>query len=626
MCGIAGTFSLRGDAASPVVLGRMAEALAHRGPDDGGIYMDRGVGLAHRRLAIIDLSESGHQPMLSRDGRYVLTYNGEIYNFNELRIELEARGHRFRSTSDSEVLLEAFAEWGIDALPRLNGMFAFAIWDVRKRELTLARDRFGVKPLYWTQSGNSFAFASEIKALFCHPTVSASVDVAGLVEYFSFQNFFSDRTLFSNIQMLPAGSWFSVSSDGIKGPVRWWDYSFTEPENPCSEQEYAEELDRLFRQAVKRQLVSDVEVSAYLSGGLDSASIVAVAAKELRELRTFTVGFDLSSASGLELAFDEREKAERISYLCGTEHYEMVLKAGDLERVMPRLAKHIEEPRVGQSYPNFYAAQLAGKFAKVTLAGTGGDELFAGYPWRYYRALESDDFDHYVSKYYDYWQRLIPPHAASSLFRPVSRYADQVDTRAIFRSVFRQEMGQLTRPEDYINYSLYFEARTFLHGLLVVEDKLSMAHGLETRVPFLDNDLVDFAMRIPVGLKLGNLGKVARINENDPGDKPRKYFEQNRDGKLILRRSMARYLPEDVSGARKQGFSAPDATWFKGDSIDYVRRLLLDPRSGIYDYLDRKTVVELVNDHLSGRENRRLLIWSLLSFENALRAFGIGRS
>ncbi len=564
--------------------------------------------------------------MLSRDGRYVLSYNGEVYNFSELRVELEARGHRFRSISDTEVLLEGFAEWGLDLLPRLNGMFAFAIWDLRTQELTLARDRFGVKPLYWMHRGDAFAFGSEIKAVLCHPATSPAVDVEGLVEYFSFQNFFSDRTLFSGIRLLPAGTWLKVSAAGVTGPVRWWDYAFVEPDNPGREEEYVEELDRLFLQAVRRQLVSDVEVSAYLSGGVDSASIVAVAAQELGELRTFTVGFDLSSASGLELAFDEREKAERISYLCRTEHYEMVLKAGDLERVMPRLAKHIEEPRVGQSYPNFYAAQLAGKFAKVVLAGTGGDELFAGYPWRYYRALESDDFDDYVDQYYDYWQRLVPARAALSLFRPVDNEASHVDTRAIFRGVFGDSHGRMMRPEDYINCSLYFEAKTFLHGLLVIEDKLSMAHGLETRVPFLDNDLVDFAMRMPVGLKLGNLGKVARFNENEPGDKPRKYFERTRDGKLILRRAMARYLPEDISGAQKQGFSAPDASWFKGDSIEYVRRLLLDPRAGIYDYLDRDTVTGLVMDHLDGRENRRLLIWSLLSFENALKTFGLTKA
>ena len=257
-------------------------------------------------------------------------------------------------------------------------------------------------------------------------------------------------------------------------------------------------------------------------------SITALAAMQLPYMKTFTTGFDLNSASGIELGFDERAQAEHMSYLFKTEHYEMVLKAGDMERVMPRLARHIEEPRVGQSYPNFYTAQLAGKFVKVVLSGAGGDELFGGYPWRYYRAVVNDDFDHYIDKYYAFWHRLIPNTVIQQVFAPIWGDVKHVWTRDIFRDVFSEHADRLTRPEDYINHSLYFEAKTFLHGLLVVEDKLSMAHGLETRVPFLDNDLVDFAMRVPVSMKLGNLGDVVKLNENEPGLKTRKYFENAR--------------------------------------------------------------------------------------------------
>jgi asparagine synthase (glutamine-hydrolysing) len=316
---------------------------------------------------------------------------------------------------------------------------------------------------------------------------------------------------------------------------------------------------------------------------------------------------------------DEREKAEHMSYLYRTEHYQMVLKAGDMERVLPKLVWHLEEPRVGQSYPNFYVAQLASKFCKVVLSGAGGDELFAGYPWRYYRAVVNDDFDHYTDKYFQYWQRLLPADRISQIFGPVWSEVSHVSTKDIFRSVFHEHAHHLTRPEDYINHSLYFEAKTFLHGLLTIEDKISMAHGLETRVPFLDNDLVDFTCKVPVGLKLGNLGDVVRLDENEPGPKTAKYFQQTRDGKLLLRRVMERYVPADIADGVKRGFSAPDASWFRGDSIDYVRRSLMGRDARLFDYLDRTTIQSLIGDHLDGKENRRLLIWSLLSIEEWLR-------
>lgn len=621
MCGIAGILNLDGSPASPVVLKRMTDAIAHRGPDGEGHFTDSNLGLGHRRLAIIDLSPAAHQPMLSRDGRYAVTYNGEIYNFQELRLELEALGHQFHSRSDSEVLLNACAEWGEAALDRFNGMFAFALWDKRERRLFLARDRYGIKPLYYTRCGNVFLFASEIKAFLAHPVFRVELDKEALIEYFTFQNFFTDRTLFQGVRLLPAGCHMTVDCAGTTTVRRYWDFRFEDPEHPADEREYIEELDRLFRQAVNRQLVSDVEIGAYLSGGMDSGSITAVAASQIPNLKSFTCGFDLHSASGLELGFDERDPAEHMSYLFRTEHYEMVLKAGDMERVMPRLVWHLEEPRVGQSYPNFYIAQLASKFVKVVLAGTGGDELFGGYPWRYYRAVVNNDFEHYVDKYYAYWHRLIPNRTIQRVFAPIWPEVKHVWTRNIFRGVFAQHAHTLTSPEEYVNHSLYFEAKTFLHGLLVVEDKLSMAHGLETRVPFLDNDLVEFAMRVPVRMKLGNLGEVVRINENEPGPKTRKYFEQTNDGKLLLRRAMERFVPPSIIGGSKQGFSAPDASWFKGESMDYVRRMILDQGARIYQCFDPKAVGELVEEHLEGRANRRLLIWSLLSFEEWCRRY-----
>jgi asparagine synthase (glutamine-hydrolysing) len=564
--------------------------------------------------------------MATQDGRYVISYNGEVFNFQELRIELEALGWGFRSRTDTEVVLKAFAQWGTDCFKRFNGQFAIAVWDRSARTLVLGRDRYGIKPVYIRRSGKSFVFGSEIKAILRHPEADAGLDKEGLFEYFAFQNFFTERTLFKGVSILPAGSWISVAENGATATDQYWDFHFTEPEGAAviSDAEYKEELDRLLRQAVKRQLVADVELGTYLSGGMDSGTITAIAASELPNMRTFTCGFDLRSASGMELGMDEREKAEHMSYLYGTEHYQMVLKAGDMERVLPKLALHLEEPRVGQSYPNYYVAQLASKFCKVVLAGDGGDELFAGYPWRYYRAVVNDDFEHYTDKYFQHWQRLLPADRVPQIFAPIWSEVSHVSTRDIFRGVFREQAHHLTRPEDYINHSLYFEAKTFLHGLLTVDDKISMAHGLEARVPFLDNDLVDFAMKVPVRLKLGNLGDVVRLDENEPGPKTAKYFQQTRDGKLLLRRVMEKYVPADIADGVKKGFSAPDASWFRGDSIDFVRRSLMGRDAKIFEFLDRSAIQELVGSHLDGRENRRLLIWSLLNMEQWLKHLDAG--
>ena len=621
MCGISGLLYLDRQPVSPAVLKRMTDVIAHRGPDGEGSWIEGNVGIGHRRLAIIDLSPAGQQPMVSADHRFVLSYNGEVYNFRELKAELEAAGYWFRSRSDSEVVLNALAAWGSDALKRFNGMFALALWDRKEQILLLARDRYGIKPLYVARQGKMFAFASEQKAIAANPAFVSRTDRKALLEYFTFQNIFTERTLVEDIELLPAGH-FATLDLGRADPqlerTQYWDFDFREPAHPAADAEYREELDRLFKQAVNRQLITDVELGSYLSGGMDSGSITGVAATSFPYLKTFTCGFDLSSASGIELGFDERAKAEAMSYHFKTEHYEMVLKAGDMERCLPQLAHHLEEPRVGQSYPNFYAAKLASRFVKVVLSGAGGDELFGGYPWRYYRAVNNTNFEDYIDKYYAFWQRMLNNNEIRQVFAPIWDEVRDVSTRDIFRDVFRHHDDRLGSPEDYINHSLYLECKTFLHGLLVVEDKLSMAHSLESRVPFLDNDLVDFAMRCPVHLKLNNLKRVVRLDENEPGGKQHAFFQKTRDGKQILRDVMRNFIPEDVTRAEKQGFSAPDASWFKGDSIDFVRKELMTDDAAIYQLLDRKAVQRLVDQHLTGAQNRRLLIWSLLNVQQCL--------
>ena len=622
MCGIAGMIHLDGKPISSSSLKAMTDAISHRGPDGEGQWIDDAVGIGHRRLAIVDLSEMGKQPMTSKTGRFVMSYNGEIYNFKELRSELLRLGYEFNSQTDSEVFLQAFEEWGISAFDRINGMFAVAFWDRQEKQLTLARDRYGIKPLYVARQGSLFCFASEQKAILTNPKFNRRLDCEALYEYLTFQNIFTNRSLMSDITILPAGSCktLTVKANGnIQSKLtQYWNYDFREPIQTNGYQESVEQIEFLFRNAVKRHLIGDVEIGSYLSGGMDSGSITAIASESLCNMKTFTCGFDLSSASGNELNYDERKVARSVSTLLNTDHHEYLLKPEDMQRSLPKLAYHLEEPRVGQSYPNFYAAQLASNHVKVVLSGAGGDELFAGYPWRYYRAIGTQGFEDYVDRYFQFWQRLTNSEERKKIFSPIYDDVKHVDPREIFKSVLLSFHEVPRKPEDYINQSLAFEAKTFLHGLFVVEDKLSMAHGLETRVPFMDNDLVDYAMRCPVSLKLNNLSNVVNVDENDLS-KAHKYFQKTSDGKQILRDMMSKYVPREITQAPKQGFSSPDSSWFKGDSVEFVRDQLFDRNATIYSVLDYKNTCTIIEKHLNGDENRRLLIWSLLNVSEYLK-------
>lgn len=665
MCGIVGALSLNKPSVNVDYIKPMADKIAHRGPDDAGYLCfhtgarhnkkisfyqnltdekfkniedmlptiesnsaqrelhshDYDLYMGHRRLSILDVSYAGHQPMSDLSKNIWIAYNGEIYNFKELRIELEELGHRFKSQTDTEVIIYAYIEWGIECIKRFNGMFAFSLYDNFNKKFYLCRDRYGIKPVYYhITEDKTFIYASEIKSILEYKDYKSEVDKEALLEYFTFQNIFTNKTLHKDIQILEAGHYFEIDllSKEIE-KKQYWDFDFSQSETIKDEREYIEELDRLFTQAVQRQLISDVPVGSYLSGGMDSGSITAIASNHFQKsndfLKTFTIGFDLSSASGMELSFDERAKSEYMSYMFKTEHYEMVLKSGDMERCMNNFAYHLEEPRVGQSYPNYYAAKLASKFVKVVLSGAGGDELFAGYPWRYYKAVNNDSFDNYIDKYYGFWKRLIPNKDIQNVFSPILKDT-KVWTKDIFASVFKTPVNVQT-PEEYINHSLYFEAKTFLHGLLVVDDKLSMAHSLETRVPFLDNDLVDFAQKIPVKFKLANLNKVIKMDENEIGK-----MQKTNDGKVILRKAMSKYIPEDIHKAVKQGFSSPDNSWFKGESIDFVKAKLLNSDANIYKYMDKDATQKLINEHLEGKQNRRLFVWSLLNFEEWSKIYG----
>lgn len=628
MCGIAGIFCFEKNDYNTNEYGklvkRMTDRIAHRGPDgEGHLILDNGrVFLGHRRLAIIDLSDAARQPMQSLDGRYIIVYNGELYNYIDLRKELIDLQYKFFSNSDTEVILNSYSEWGEECLNRFNGIFSFAIWDEYEKCLFLACDRYGTKPLYYAVINGQFVFASEYKSIIIHPDFTKNIDFCALKQYFTFQNIFDNRTFYKGIRMLNPGSYLTVhETEPILKEKKYWEFDFTEESSLLSDIEYERQLDHLFHQAVKRQLMSDVPVGSYLSGGIDSGSITAIASTYVPIMKTFTCGFDLHSASGVELVYDEREKAEYMSYCFKTEQYEMVLKSGDMERCIHDLVWHLEDPRVGQSYPNYYMSKLSSQFVKVVLAGTGGDELFGGYPWRYYRVANCDNMDQYIDSYYLYWQRLLNETDIENVFEPLKTEMSDFNMKDVFKSVFLPFKKKLTMKEC-INESLFFEAKTFLRGLLIVEDKLSMAHGLETRVPFLDNDLVDFAMHLPVRFKLSNLSSITSINENDYERKQDKYYRETNDGKMLLRKVMNKYIPKEIVEGKKQGFSAPDASWFKGESIDFVRSIVENKNSKIYDYMDYKAINSLVNRHLEGRENKRLLIWSLINFEEWLNQYG----
>ncbi|MGZ3861832.1 MAG: asparagine synthase (glutamine-hydrolyzing) [Bacteroidia bacterium] len=624
MCGIAGIFNLNGEPAMLKDITNMTRMIAHRGPDGEGFYAEGNVALGHRRLAILDTSDKGAQPMLSKDGQWAIVFNGCIYNYAELKKELISRGHSFRSTSDTEVISEGLSAFGPSYFERFNGMFAIAAFHKASNTLYLSRDRYGIKPLYYCIVNKTLLFGSEIKAFLAHPSFKTELNISALNEYFTFQNLFSYHTLFKGVNMLPPANTVKITLGNYHTIAHnsWWDYDFSRTQENLSFEEAKEETERLFIQAVNRQMISDVPVGSYLSGGMDSGSITAIASKKIPRLSTFTAGFDMSEVTGVEANYDERRDAELIANHFKTEHYEQVINAGDLSWSLPRVVWHLEDLRVGMSYPNYYISRLASKFVKVCLQGTGGDELYGGYPWRYYRVFQSLDQRSFFNNYYGFWQRLVADEEKQKLFQPgVFKQIKVEEPRKIFERVFTfNEKLKYETPEQHINNSLYFEIKTFLPGLLLVGDKLSMANGLEERFPFLDNDLVDFAQKIPVKHKLGNFELHKRLDENATGNKKKNYQEYD-DGKNVLRKAMLDFLPESVINRKKQGFSAPDESWYRGENANYVKELLLDKNAAYRDYIDSVYVEKIIHEHIDLRINHRLLIWSLMNFEWWCRLF-----
>ena len=626
MCGIAGIYNLNDKPVNIFDLKKMCDIFSYRGPDDSGYvffntrtskylimndsdflkksldiysYKQSGIkencnlGFGHRRLSIIDLSNAGHQPMSNDKKDVWIIYNGEIYNFKELRDELIKLGYRFFSKTDTEVVLRLYEEYGERCVERLNGMFAFAIWDAKNKKLFLARDRYGIKPLYYTLINNTLIFASEVKSIL-RVTQKNKLNFPALYEYFTFQNTFNNTTLFDEIFILEPGHILEISNGEIS-KREYWDFKLYEEEDK-GEKYYKNRLIQIIENTIKKQLISDVPVGTYLSGGMDSGLITAISALNIPRLMTFTGGFDLERVSGFEANFDEREDAEKMASYFGTEHYQMVIHEGDFEWAMPRVIWHLEDLRVGMCYPTYYIARLASKFVKVVLGGVGGDEVFAGYPWRYKLIKESKDEEEFNSIYYKYWTRLVDDLKKKDFFSDnVLKKVKGFSPYEKFISI----VSKYSKAKNPIKKALYFEAKTFLHGLLIVEDKLSMAHSLEARVPMLDNNIVDFVSSIPTKYLI-NFSK---------------YKDENLAGKYILREAGKKILPEFVIKKRKQGFSAPERAWYKGKLMNYIKKTLLHKKTLERGYFNKRYIEKIIEEHISGKINHRLLIWSLLSFE-----------
>ncbi|MEE8239683.1 MAG: asparagine synthase (glutamine-hydrolyzing), partial [Nitrospirales bacterium] len=588
MCGIVGVFEYAGPGGlDQGLLIRMRDSMTHRGPDDAGVYVtsDGRLGLGHRRLAILDLSSAGHQPMSTPDGRYWVVYNGEIYNFIELRSDLELRGHRFRSRSDTEVLLALYAEEGPKMLHRLRGMFALAIWDGVDRRLWLARDRIGIKPLYYTTHGGCFLFASEIKALLAFPGLRRDVDLEGLYHYLSFLSTPAPGTLFTGIQKLRPGHTLTVEEDGSAREEQYWDvFDHVVPvQGECFE-ELTERLLDLLREAVRYRMVSDVPFGVFLSGGMDSSTTVALMAEQMdRPVKTFSVGFEG------EEQYNEFNYARRVAARFGTDHREVRIGVRDLIGFLPSLVHHQDEPIADPvCVPVYFVAKLAKEHGvTVCQVGEGADELFCGYPY-WGAMLRALRWDRWFGRLPLGLRRLAPAvaralgrdgtHSNEVLRRGIARetlfwggaegFPEEQKRRLLRPSVldrlgtlsshevvaayFRQFCERSPRADDDLAWMTYLDLKHRLPELLLMRvDKMSMATAVEARVPFLDHEFVTFAMGIPQAVKVVR-GEL----------------------KHLLKRAVAPVLPAEIVHRPKQGFNVPVAEWFLTELGPVVREVL----------------------------------------------------
>ena len=613
MCGIAGIFGLSGQPVRQHELERMCDALFARGPDDAGYYVGGDIGLGMRRLSIIDLS-TGHQPVSNEDNTVQVVLNGEIYNYRDLRKDLLARGHSFRTTSDTEVIVHLYEEYGVDCVQHLRGMFGFALWDTVKRQLLVARDRAGIKPLYYGEFGGRLLFASELKALLALGTIERELNWDSVSHLFAFLTTPRDQSIVKGVHKLEPGCLLIARPGQAPVVSRYWDVAF-EPDHSRSEAQVIDQLRGLLEESVKLCMISDVPLGAFLSGGIDSSSVVATMARLSEQpIQTFSIGFR-------EQAYDESIHARDVAKVFNTEHHELILDP-DISGFLEDLAWHLDEPLGDSSaIPTYMVSKLAAGHVKVVLSGDGGDELFAGY-------------DRYVVEQKDRARRVpAPVRGLSRLLGNMMpegmkgrrflqhlgltgprRYLDSVtllgrnQQRALFSDeiaphVLRQDMWHdlsqcLAKQDHWLSALQYLDFKHYLPlDILTKVDRMSMAHSIEARVPLLDHKLVEFAATIPPELKL-----------------------QGGSTKHIFKQALRGILPDSVLDRRKQGFAVPLGQWFRKEPKGFLHDLLLSDRGRARGIFNSAYIEKMLGMHHSGR-HLDLELWTLISFELWCRRF-----
>ncbi|MGH9403375.1 MAG: asparagine synthase (glutamine-hydrolyzing) [Terriglobia bacterium] len=627
MCGICGVFNFdRNDPVSADALGAMNRRIVHRGPDDGGFYVAGNIGLAMRRLSIIDLS-AGHQPMSNEDGTLWIVFNGEIYNHQELRPGLEARGHRYQTHSDTETILHLYEQYGRDCLERLRGMFAFAIWDTRSHRLFCARDRLGIKPFYYHAGPSRFLFGSEIKTILAHPAVKAEFNRSVLPEYLAFGYLSGEETFFKGIRKLMPGHWLELDESGHAQVERYWDLAVPEAADSRPRSYYVKTYGEMLEQAVSSHLMSDVPLGVFLSGGLDSSVVAALTTKLRRSpIETFSVGY-------AESAYSELPYAQEVARHIGSIHHEVRVGWNDFMESLPKLIWHEDEPIAWpSSVPLYFVARLARERVKVVLTGEGSDETLAGYT-RYAWTLWNARFDRVY--------RGVLPGGLRSFIR------DSVDAKALplalqrrlrhtflardgaswpsfyfdnFYSVFtgdaQRELlaeGSTAGPDaayhdvmsiwenspgDLLHRLLYTDIKTYLVELLMKQDNMSMAASVESRVPFLDHLLVEFTAGIPSAYATNRLA-----------------------GKVILKSAAESLLPTSIIYRKKMGFPTPLRGWLAGAQLDQVEKMLLEPRSLEWGRFRPEALRRLFAEHRAKERDHYERIWRLMNLEIWRRVF-----
>lgn len=619
MCGIAGIVSLDGKPVRFEELRSMCAALHHRGPDEDGFHLDSGVGLGMRRLKIIDL-ETGRQPVHNEDGTIWVVFNGEIYNFKEVREELEARGHRFHTATDTEAIVHLYEDHDTGCVEKMRGMFAFALWDQRRRRLLIARDRLGIKPLYYAEIAGRLIFASELKAILQLPEVDRELNWNSVSHLFTFLSTPQEDSIIKGVHKLPPGHILTASPDRGIQIARYWDVDF-EPDYTIDEQSFAERLRELLEESVRLHLVSDVPLGAFLSGGIDSSSVVAMMARvSSSRVKTFSIGF-------AEADYSELAHARLVATRLGTDHQELILKP-DVLQIIDDLPWYLDEPFGDSSaIPTYMVSKLASEHVTVVLSGDGGDELFAGY-------------DKYLVESKERKLQLLPAPARKMLgligttmgegmkgrnflrhiaLEGAKRY---LDASTLFRrdekaKLFQREAFELLSDYDpwsqgtdclncvnknWLSALQYFDLKSYLPlDILTKVDRMSMAHSIEARVPLLDHKLVEFAATVPPELKLRR-GMT----------------------KYIFKQAMSGIVPDEILSRPKRGFAIPLGRWFRGQLGNFVRDLLLSTKSRQRGIFNSAYVEQLLRMHELGRD-LDLQLWTLISFELWCRTFCDGR-